>query len=153
MHRDVMDAVAHLCRRIGNVLRAQTLIDRFPCCAAVISAKRTRSGDGNNNALAIARIQQNRVQAHAAGAWLPLRSRAMTAQTRQFVPGHTAVTRPKQRGIFNARIDAVRIVERRFEMPDSFELPWVWSAVIPLMRCQRLPGFFRSVVNKLIALT
>ena len=36
-----MNAVAHLSGRIGNVLRVQSLIDRFPRCAAVITAKRT----------------------------------------------------------------------------------------------------------------
>src|SRR5215216_7088427 len=38
-------------------------------------------------------------------------------------------------------------------MPDSFELPWAWSAVIRLMRSERFAGFIRSVVNKFIALT
>src|SRR6476659_5948213 len=38
-------------------------------------------------------------------------------------------------------------------MPHSFELPRMWSAVIKLMRRERLPGFIRSVINKLIALT
>src|SRR5436190_624361 len=38
-------------------------------------------------------------------------------------------------------------------MPDSFELPWLWSAVIKLMRRKRFAGFSRCVVNKLIAFT
>src|SRR5215213_1927940 len=38
-------------------------------------------------------------------------------------------------------------------MPHSFELPRMWSAVIKLMRRERLAGLIRSVVNKFIALT
>src|SRR6266511_2419881 len=38
-------------------------------------------------------------------------------------------------------------------MPDSFELPWMCSAVIPLMRRERFAALSRSVVNKLITLT
>ena len=38
-------------------------------------------------------------------------------------------------------------------MPDSFELPWMWSAVIKLVRRERFAGFVRRVVNKFIALT
>src|ERR1044072_2948635 len=37
-------------------------------------------------------------------------------------------------------------------MPDAFELPWMRSAVIKLMRRERFAGFIRGVVNKLIAL-
>src|SRR5262245_23829815 len=38
-------------------------------------------------------------------------------------------------------------------MPDSFELPWMRSAVVKLMRGERFAGFFRRVIDKLIALT
>src|SRR5574338_1691990 len=38
-------------------------------------------------------------------------------------------------------------------MPDSFELPWVWSAVVKLVRRERFASFLGGVVNKLIALT
>src|SRR5215212_1940489 len=37
-------------------------------------------------------------------------------------------------------------------MPDTFELPWMRSAVIKLMRRERFTGFVRRVVNKFIAL-
>src|SRR6185503_4510911 len=37
-------------------------------------------------------------------------------------------------------------------MPNSFELPWMWSAVIKLMGRERFAGFFRRVVNKFVAL-
>src|SRR5215213_7658557 len=101
MHGDVMNAMAHLSGRVRNVLRVQPLIDWFPRRAAVVTAKRTRRRDGNKDSLLIPRVQQNTVQAHAAGARLPLRSRAVAAQTRKFLPGLTAVVRAKQGGIFN----------------------------------------------------
>src|SRR5215470_5932659 len=37
-------------------------------------------------------------------------------------------------------------------MPDSFELPRVRRAIVPLVRGERLAGFSRRVVNKLVAL-
>src|SRR5215475_3242019 len=37
-------------------------------------------------------------------------------------------------------------------MPDSFELPRVRRAIVPLVRGERLAGFGRRVVNKLVAL-
>src|SRR6185369_1437339 len=84
---------------------------------------------------------------------LPLRSRTMTAETRQLIPRLTAVSRAKQSGVFNARENRVWIVKRRLEMPNSFELPRLQSAVIKLVRGERLTGFLRRVVNKLVALT
>src|ERR1051325_3789506 len=37
-------------------------------------------------------------------------------------------------------------------MPNSFEFPWLQSAVIKLVRRERLTRFLRRVVNKLVAL-
>src|ERR1700752_4469419 len=130
MLRHVMNAVAHLSVRIGNVLRVQSLIDRFPRCSAVISAKRPRGGDRDKDPVGIVLIQDHGVQTHAAGAWLPLRSGAVTTQARKFLPRLAAIRRTKQGGIFNAGIDIIRIGERRLKMPYTFELPRMRSAVI-----------------------
>jgi hypothetical protein len=35
-------------------------------------------------------------------------------------------------------------------MPNSFELPWMRLAVVPLVGCERFAGFGRSIVDKLI---
>src|SRR6185369_13647542 len=72
--------------------------------------------------------------------------------TRQFFPRLTSVSRAKQRRIFNARVDRVWIVERRFKMPYAFELPRVWSTVVKLVGRERFAGLSRRVVNKLVAL-
>src|ERR1700754_2681356 len=111
MFSDVMNAVAHFSLRIGNVLRVQPLIDGFPSGATVVSAKRTSRGDRDKDPVSVVLIQDHCMETHAAGAWLPLRSRAVTAQSWKFVPGLTAVGRVKQGGVFNAGIDVVRIVE------------------------------------------
>src|ERR1043165_7549052 len=108
---DVMHAVAHFRSRIRNVLRVQSLVDWFPRRACVVTAKRTSSGNRNEDAVAIRSVQDDRVQTHAAGAGLPLRSRAVTAQSGKFLPRLAAVGRAKQRGIFDTGIDRVRIVE------------------------------------------
>src|SRR6185369_2205475 len=111
MLRDVMHAMAYLCSRIRNVLRTQSLIDRLPRHTAVISAKCTRGGDGDKDPFAVCRIENDRVEAHAARTGLPLRSRTMTAETRQLIPRLTAVSRAKQSGVFNARENRVWIVK------------------------------------------
>src|SRR5689334_15645857 len=90
---NVVNAVAHFRVRIGNVLRVQPLIDRFPRGAAVITAKRTGGGDSYIDPFAIRRVENDCVQAHAARAWLPLRSSPMAAQSGKFVPGLSAVGR------------------------------------------------------------
>src|SRR5215510_2837666 len=111
MLRDVMNAVAHFRGWIGNVLRVQSLVDWFPRRASVVSAESARSRDRNKDPVAIRRVQNNRMQAHAACAWLPLRSGSVTAHSRKFVPGLTTVGRAKQRSVFDTGIDGVGIVE------------------------------------------
>src|SRR6266542_703737 len=152
MHRNAMNAVAHLCGRIRNILRMQSPVNWFPTGARVITAKRARRRDCNKNPFPIAGIQKNGVQAHAAGSGLPKRSRTVAAQSGKFLPGLTAVGRAEQGGVFDTGINSIRIVERRFQMPDSFELPGMRLAVIPLMGSERFTGLSRSVVNKLVAL-
>ena len=51
------------------------------------------------------------VQTHAARAGLPLRSRTVAAQTGKLLARLTAVGRAKQRGIFDAGVNSVGIVE------------------------------------------
>src|ERR1044071_1274318 len=109
MLRDVMNAVAHLGVWIGNVLRVQSLINRFPRCTTVISAKRTCGGDRDEDPVRIVLIQDHGVQTHAARAWLPLRAGAVATESRKFLPGLTTVRRTKQGGVFNAGIDIVRV--------------------------------------------
>ena len=95
---------------------------------------------------------QDRVQAHAAGAGRPLRAGAVAAQAGQLVPGLAAVGRAKDRRVFDAGVDRVRIGERRLQVPDALELPRVLRAVVPLVRRERLAGFRRRVVDELVAL-
>src|SRR5207247_6180192 len=113
-----MNAVAHLRVWIGNILRVQSPVNWFPTGARVITAKRARSGDCDKNPFAIAGIQKNCVQAHAAGSGLPKRPRTVATQSGKFLPGLTAVGRAEQGGIFDAGINSIRIVERSFQMPD-----------------------------------
>src|SRR5262249_18701499 len=44
------------------------------------------------------------------------------------------------------------IVQGRFDMPNPLEFPRMGSAVIPLMGCERLTSFCRSIVNEFVAL-
>ena len=51
----------------------------------------------------------------------------------------------EQGGVFDARVDGVRIGQRRFEMPDALELPGMRRAVVPLVRAGH------AVVDELVA--
>ena len=111
----------------------------FHVCAAVIGAESARGRDGDVDPAGVARIENDRVQAHSAGAGLPVGSRAVAAQSGEFLPDLAAVGRAENRGVFHAGVDRVRIGERRFEVPDALELPGMLRAVIPLMSGKRLP--------------
>ena len=92
------------------------------------------------------------MQAHAAGAGLPLRAGAVAAQAGELLPGLPAVGGAEQRGVFDSGVDRVRIGERRLEMPDALELPGMRRAVVPLVRGEGFAGCGRGVVDELVAL-
>ena len=138
IHGDVVDAVADFGVGIGNVLRVQAFVDRLPGLAAVVGAEGARGRDRDVNALGIARIENDGVQAHAARAGLPFRSGAVAAKAGEFVPVLAAVGRFEERRIFDSGIDRVGIGERRLEMPDALELPRMLRAVVPLVGGERL---------------
>src|SRR5208337_219127 len=151
VHRDVMHAVAHLGRRVGNVFRVESLVDGLPALAAVVGAERACGGNRNIHAVGIAGIENDGVQAHASGAGLPLRAGAMAAQAGKFVPVLAAIGRAKQRSVFDSGVDGVGIGERWLEMPDALELPGMLRAVIKLVRGERLAGLRRNVVDEFVA--
>ena len=90
-------------------------------------------------------IEQDGVQAHAAGAGLPVGAGAVAAQSGEFLPGLAAVGGAEEGGVFDAGVDGVGIGERRLEMPDALELPGVRRAVVPLVRAGN------AVVDELVA--
>ena len=59
-----MNAVTDFRGWIGNVLRMQTFVDRFPSLPAVIAAKRTSSRDRHKHSFLIFWIDENGVEAH-----------------------------------------------------------------------------------------
>src|SRR2546428_4961070 len=111
----------------------QSAVDRAPRLAGVVGPEGARGRDRDEQALGVARIQQNRVQAHAAGARLPLGPRAVAAQPGELLPFLAAVARPEQPGVFHAGVHRVRTGEGRLEMPDALELPAMLPAVVPLI--------------------
>ena len=112
----------------------QAAVDRPPRLAGVVGPEHARRRDGDEDPPGMARIQQDRVQAHPAGARLPGGRRAVAAQSGELLPRLAAVGRAEQGGVFHPGVDGVRIGQRRFEMPDALELPGVRRAVVPLVR-------------------
>ena len=123
----------------------QPAVDGAPGLAAVVRSKGARGRDGDEHAVGIGRIEENGVEAHAAGSRLPARPRAVASQPRELRPRLPTVRRAKQRGILGARVHGVRVGERRLEMPDALELPGMRGAVVPLVRA----GI--AVVGELVA--
>src|SRR4029077_5752274 len=127
--------------------------DGLPGLAGVIGAKRARRRDGDVHALGIGVIQNDAVQAHAAGTRLPFRPCAVAAQPGKLLPTLAAVGRFENRRIFHASVYGIGIGERRFDMPDALELPGVLRAVVPLVRGEGLSSLFgRRVVDEFVAL-
>ena len=91
------------------------------------------------------------MQAHPSGARLPFGSRAVAAQSGEFMPRLAAVSRAKNRGVFHAGVDRVRVGERGFEVPDALELPGMLRAVIPQMSGKGFAGFRGGIVNEFVA--
>ncbi len=92
----------------------------------------------------IARIEEDRVEAHPAGARLPARARAVLAQAGELLPRLPAVGRTEQGGVLDAGVDGVGIGQRRLEVPDALELPGAGRAVVPLV------GAGDAVVDELV---
>src|SRR6267143_779671 len=76
----------------------------------------------------------------------------MAAQSGELLPRLAAVVRAEQACVLHPCVHRIWIAKRRFEMPDSLELPRVLCAVIPLMRGQGFPGFRGGVVDEFVAL-
>ena len=104
-----MHAVSDFRIGIGNELRAQPPIDGLPRFATVIGAKGAGGRDGNVNSFGILGIKEDGVQAHPAGAGLPLGAGSMAAQSGEFFPSLASISGTEQGSILHTRIDCVRI--------------------------------------------
>ena len=126
----------------------QPAIDRTPRYAGVVAAKRAGGRDRREDAVGVARVDDDGMQAHAARSRLPDARRRMAAQTGKLFPIVPAVGRTKERGIFDAGVDEIGIGVRRLEMPDARELPRMRRAVIPAVR-PRLAVVDEAIAHRL----
>ncbi len=134
MHRQAVHAVTDLGLGIRDPFGAQAAVHRPPGLALVIGPERARGRDGGEDPPGPGRIQDDRVQAHPARARLPRRPGPVAAQPGQFLPVFPAVGRPEKTGVLHPGVDGVRVIQRRFQVPDPGELPRVRRAVVPLVR-------------------
>src|SRR6476660_4789875 len=131
----------------------KALVDWLPRRSAIIGSECACRRNGYINALRIAGIQNDRMKTHTARTGLPLRPGSVAAQSRKFAPRLAAIFGFEQRSIFYTGKNRLWFGQRRLKVPDALEFPRMLRAVIKLMRCQRLAGFGRDVVNKFVALT
>jgi hypothetical protein len=140
-----MNAVADLGRRVRNLLRPQAAVHRPPRLGVVVAAEHAGGGDRDEEPSGMDGIEDDRMQAHPAGARLPGLRRLVRAQPGQLLPGLPAVARFEQRGVLDASVDRVGIDCGRLQMPHASELPRVRRAVVPEMcAC-------RAVVDEFVA--
>ncbi len=151
VHRDAVNAVPDFGVGVGKVLGVKAPGDRPPRRAAVVGPEGARRRDRREHAVGTARIDQDRVEAHPAGARLPLRARPVAAQPGQLPPALAAVGRAEQGGVLDAGIHRVGIVERGLEVPDALEDPGLLGAVVELVSRERFAGLRRVVVDELVA--
>ena len=131
----------------GMLFDLQPAVDRPP---SLRRHRRVRNAPAAEMAmkirLRIARIEDDRVQAHAARARLPRcgrsRVRASPEAPATFAP--PSVER-KIAASSTPGVNRVRIGQRRLEMPDALEFPRVRRAVVPLMRARD------ALVDELVA--
>src|SRR5215469_14784050 len=137
MHRDVVHAVTDLGILVRDTPGAQATVDRPPRLAGVIGPERARRRDRREDSGWVFRVLDDRVQAHPASPRLPGRAGVVAAQAGQLQPGLTAVSGLEQARVLDARVNSVRIVQGRFQVPDPRELPRMRGAVVPLVRARR----------------
>src|SRR5208283_3248460 len=96
-------------------------------------------------------IENDGVQAHASGARRPLRPGAVAAEAGKLLPVLPAVGSAEDGGVFDARVNRIRIGERWLQVPHPLELPGMLGAIVKLVGGEGLAGFRGSVVNELVA--
>src|SRR5690242_7139766 len=107
----MVDAVAELGVGVGYVVGSETAVRRGPRLAAVVRAERSRSGDRDVNPVGIGRIDDDRVQAQPARAWVPVFRGVVCPDAVQLSPRGAPVRRLEQRRVLDPRVYVVRIVE------------------------------------------
>src|SRR6516162_2083969 len=133
VHGDSVNTMPDFCVGIGQLVGGfQPAIHRLPTFAAVIGAKGAGCRNGDENSLGPFGIENDRMETHAACSRLPEMALG-GAQSGQLLPAATSVHRFEEPRVLHTRVNGVRIGRRGFEVPDTFELPRVLGAVVPLM--------------------
>src|SRR5678810_865770 len=133
VHCDPVNAVTGLSLWVRNVLRVESLIDRLPAGASIVGAEGAGRRNRDEHSFRIGWVEQDRVQPQSTGPGRPRCPRAVATQSWKLRPVLPAVGRLEDRGIFDPGVHMVGIRQRRLEMPDALELPWMRCPVVPLM--------------------
>lgn len=99
MHRNAVNAVADFSGRVGHEFGSQASVDRSPRLAGVIRSENTRGRDGRKDPFRIARIHNDRMQAHSARTGLPGLAGVVASQSGKLLPSLALVGRAKDRGV------------------------------------------------------
>ena len=112
----------------------QAVVDWLPRFARIIAAECACGGDGDEDAIRVLGVEDDRVQAHSAPARLPRRTGAMGAESGKFLPVLPAIGGAEQSGVFHSRVYHIGIGQRGLEMPNTREFPGVRRSVVPHVR-------------------
>src|SRR5216683_5904139 len=110
------------------------MVDGPPGLTSVIGAESARRRDGDEDAVVVGRVDDDRVQAEPAGTGRPSGRRLVSPNTRQLGPALAGVFRLEERSVLGTRVHGVGVVERRLEVPHPLELVWMRRCVVPRVR-------------------
>src|SRR5216684_2511056 len=126
-------------------VRRQVTADLAPRISAVVGPEDPGGRDRAVHPVRVAWIHEDGVQAQAAGARRPAGRRLVGPKAGQLAPRLGTVARLEDGGVFDARVDRVRVTQRWFEVPDALELVGMWRTVVPGVRADR------ALVHELVA--
>src|SRR5713101_9976676 len=109
MHGDAVDAVADLSVRVRNVAGAQSLVDRPPRLAGVLSPEDPCRRNRAEHPFRVAWVDQDGVQTQSAGARRPARRGLVGPEALQLVPGLAGIACLEDGRVLDARVNRVRI--------------------------------------------
>jgi len=122
VHGDVVDTVATSAVGFGDVFGVEAFVDGLPGLAGVVGAEGSCGGDGDDDAVGIGGVEENGVEAEAAGSGLPVWAGFGGAEAGEFCPAGSGVGGFEEACVFSSCIHGVGVGERGLEVPDALEL-------------------------------
>src|SRR5207244_13097665 len=114
-------------------LRGQTMVDGRLGAATVVAGEGAGGRDGGDDPVGTIAVEEDRVQAHAAGAGLPRGAGAVAPQPGPLGPRLAAVVGDEEGGVLHPGEDPVGVGRRRLQVRPPGERRGAGAAVVLLV--------------------